>query len=286
MRAMTNKLLLAIVSCCLACAVMAEVPSGRKNKPRRKITKVVELDATLPVPDPLPQGLVPQPMLSPDMVLDQQGISAPVAPLTANSITGIDVSHYQGNINWKEVARSGQASYVYIKATEGANLVDNTYFTNLHGARRAGLKVGAYHFYSPTAPVEQQFRNMVSNVNLHDHDLIPIIDVEHRGRSSLMEFQMRLRNFLRLVENHYGVQPIIYTSHNFYNKYLSGTFSKYKYMIARYHPDVPVLVDNARFVMWQYTAKGRMRGISGDVDRSRFMGNYDLRDIQLPRRRR
>ena len=113
-------------------------------------------------------------------------------------------------------------------------------------------------------------------------DLIPIVDIEHRGRESLAAFRSKLKQFLDKVERYYGVRPILYTSRDFYNKYLSGPFTNYKYMIARYHPEVPELCDDAAFVMWQYSATSRLPGISHNVDRSCFMDNYTLSDILLP----
>ena len=138
-----------------------------------------------------------------------------------------------------------------------------------------------YHFFSPTASVEDQFKNLTSTVDLSTQDLIPIIDVENRGRGSLDEFCNRLRKFLIDVENHYKVKPIIYTSSHFYNKYLRGKFTEYKYMIARYHDEEPVLADNIQFVMWQFTSEGRISGIKGPVDRSKFMDGYSMIDILI-----
>lgn len=194
---------------------------------------------------------------------------------------GIDVSRYQGTINWDAVRNDRNVSYVYLKATEGASHVDVRYHYNLNGARQAGLSVGCYHFFSPTTDAETQFKNFTSVVNLDEQDLIPIIDVETVGRSNIKRFRERLSKFLRLVEQHYGIQPIIYTSVNFYNKYLAGRFSGYKYMIARYGDVEPSLIDDAEFVMWQFTANGRINGISGAVDRSRFMDGYHIGDILI-----
>lgn len=196
---------------------------------------------------------------------------------------GIDVSRYQGRIDWKEVKKDKNAGYVYLKATEGASLVDVTYHYNLTEARKAGLKVGCYHFFSPTIDPDSQFSNFTSVVKLNEQDLIPIIDVEIRGKGSLDNFQARLTKFLSMVEEHYGIRPIIYTSSNFYNKYLSGVYTDYKYMIARYKDEVPQLNDDIKFVMWQFTANGRIEGIKGPVDRSRFMEDYHLGDILLRR---
>lgn len=194
---------------------------------------------------------------------------------------GIDVSRYQNRIDWEKVAQDPNAKYAYLKATEGSGLVDPTYAYNLSEARRVGIKVGCYHFFSPTAPIEEQFRNLTSTVDLNTQDLIPIIDVETRGRASLEEFCRRLEQFLDDVEKHYRVKPIIYTSSHFYNKYLRGRFTEYKYMIARYHDEEPVLADDIQFVMWQFTSEGRIDGIRGPVDRSKFMDDYNMNDILI-----
>ena len=112
-------------------------------------------------------------------------------------------------------------------------------------------------------------------------DLLPIIDIERRGREPLQQFQRNLRAFIQLVERHYGVKPVLYCSRDFYNKYLSGPFTNYKYMVARYAEEVPQLCDNAAFVMWQYSATSRVRGIRGNVDRSCFMDHYTVDDILI-----
>lgn len=252
-----------------------DAPSDKKHKGK----KVLTYDDLLPQPDSLPASLSPQQPLADDnlMTVEVRGHS------TNRKIQGIDVSHYQGTINWNKVAGSGEVSYVYIKATEGEKLVDATLRPNLFGARRAGLYVGVYHFFRPNVGVQQQFLNFTSNVNIREMDLIPIIDIEHLGRVSKSTFQARLRQFLDKVERHFGVRPILYTSRDFYNKYLAGPFTNYKYMIARYHEEVPELCDNAPFVMWQYTSKGRLPGISHNVDRSCFMDDYTLDDILLKR---
>ena len=254
-------------------ALCVALGSHAEKKPK----KVLTYDDLLPQPDALPASLTPQQPLADDLPLDAEAVRHTVN----QQLQGIDVSHYQGRIDWRQVARSGEVSYVYIKATEGEKLIDDNYRQNLLGARRAGLRVGSYHFFRPNASVQLQFQNFAQTVNIQEQDLIPIIDIESRGKMSLPVFQRNLRQFLDKVERHYGVRPILYTSRDFYNKYLSGPFTNYKYMIARYHPDVPELCDNAAFVMWQYSATGRLPGISHHVDRSCFMDNYTLSDILL-----
>lgn len=261
---------LTIILCCLTVTPM----HGRKKEKQTNKEEVVLA------------------MVEPDMMATpshSHPVVAPVEEAYRHRINknehryGIDVSRYQGDIDWQTVKTDKNVSYVYLKATEGASLVDVTYRYNLTEARKAGLKVGCYHFFSPTVDPETQFKNFTSTVNLDEQDLIPIIDVEIIGKGSAQRFCERLTRFLHMVEEHYGIRPIIYTSSNFYNKYLAGKYTDYKYMIARYAEDIPELTDDIRFVMWQFTANGRIEGINGPVDRSRFMDEYHLGDILIPK---
>lgn len=194
---------------------------------------------------------------------------------------GIDVSHYQGNIDWDKVVNGTPISYVYLKATEGASLVDDTYERNLTEARRVGLSVGSYHFYRPNVDWKKQFDNMTSVVKTENQDLVPIIDIEHRGSVSAEDFIADLRSFIEKVTAYYGKKPLLYTYHNFYNRYLQGEFTDYHFMIARYRSDSPTLNDGKDYIMWQYTQTGSIPGIRGHVDRSKIMGNFSLNQVMM-----
>lgn len=236
----------------------------------------------IPTPDALlvvPGADTPLPYLA-EPTLRQK----PKKRLTS-SICGIDVSHYQGAINWQMVSTDENVRYVYIKATESSGMVDSHFQHNLIQARKYGIPAGVYHFFSPSTSESMQFANFHQNVSGMPMDLIPIVDVEHRGRAPLATFQNRLRNFLLAVERMYGVKPIIYTGINFYNKYLAGKFTNYPFMIARYGEEWPELADDLRILMWQFTDKGSISGIHGNVDRSCFMKGYGLKDITLPQKK-
>lgn len=191
---------------------------------------------------------------------------------------GIDVSRYQGTIDWEQVATE-DISYAYMKATEGASLVDVTYKRNIREARKHGISVGSYHFYRPNISIDEQFNNMTSTVLKEEQDLVPLIDIETRGSVSEDQFISDLREFIERVAAHYGKKPLLYTFHNFYNKHLVGQFPDYHWMIARYRSDSPTLNDGKDFIMWQYTASGSVSGIRGNVDRSRIMGNFQLHHV-------
>ena len=241
-----------------------------------------DLDDDLPMPDLPVLTLRPAALLAPSVEPTLRGQARRMVAHD-NVIRGIDVSHYQGAINWKEVATDPQVAYCYIKATEGNGYVDDYYEVNVRQARQHGIKVGAYHFFSPTASPVSQFENMASVVNIKENDLVPIIDVEKIGRrANVHAFCQRLRLFLKTVEKHYGVRPLIYTGANFYNKYLAGQFSEYGFMIAKYIEPEPVLKDKrAKMLMWQYTSTGRVKGIRGNCDQSMFLKDYNLNDILI-----
>ncbi len=209
------------------------------------------------------------------------GARATSGKINSHYREGIDVSHYQGNIDWDRVTKGTKISYAYLKATEGANYVDDTYARNLREARRVGLSVGSYHFYRPNVTPREQFDNIVRNIKADDQDLVPIIDIESRGSVSEEQFVRDLKELVRLVEHHFGKKPLLYSYQNFYNRHLAGHFDDYHWMIAKYQDEAPVLSDGRDYIMWQYTSKGQIDGIRGHVDRSRLMGNYKLMQVGL-----
>ena len=161
--------------------------------------------------------ILPRPLLSENALNHPQDI---VVHRRRHSFgkRGIDVSHYQNRINWDAVAEDKDVNYVYIKVTENAGLVDKMFQTNLREARRVGIPVGCYHFFSPTASPMAQLKNLTAAVpHLKQHDLIPMIDVEVKGKKTTPEdLRRRLKQFLKGVEDYYGVKPLIYTGQNFY----------------------------------------------------------------------
>ena len=257
-----------LLSALLVCAASVSADK-KKGKP-------VEPIYALPEPDALPTAPLP----------DNRLPGAPelrtIIRHTVSKQQGIDVSHYQGNINWERVAREDNVHFVYIKATEGAGLVDDCYLRNLYGAKRVGLPVGSYHFFSPSVSALVQLQNFRSNVDPRQQDLIPIVDVEKRGKGSLAQFQRSLREFLVGVEKTYGVKPIIYTGVNFYANYLEGQFTGYRFMVARYAEEFPGLCEDVPIVLWQYSSTSYVDGIRGHVDRSVFLDRYSVADIMLP----
>lgn len=202
------------------------------------------------------------------------------------SIRGIDVSRYQGDINWRKVRHSkiknDPVSFVFIKATEGASLVDKKFKTNFHEAHENGIIRGAYHFFTPNVPVDLQVRNYINNVSLESGDLPPILDIEVIGNLTPEELRTQALTWLSLIEKEYGVLPILYTYRKFKDNYLNTPdFEKYPYWIAHYYVDSLSYKGSWKF--WQYTDRGNIKGIKGDVDLNIFNGSmYNLQQLTIP----
>lgn len=190
---------------------------------------------------------------------------------------GIDVSKYQGTINWTKVAKDSTIKFVYIKATEGTSIQDPYYRTNLKGARKAGLLVGSYHLYSSKTTAYQQMGNIRKMIKKSEQDLVPVLDIEghHSGRL----YMERVDKLLELMEKEYGVKPIIYTSERLYKTHFATKkYRKYHIFIANYRG-----YPTTRFTLWQYTERGHCSGISGYVDFNRLHRNHSLSDIKMPK---
>lgn len=201
-----------------------------------------------------------------------------------HGLEGMDISHYQGKIDWSQLATDSHAGFVYLKATEGNELADNTYQHNLDEAHKYGIKVGSYHFFRPNVSAVSQFNNIKRTIDPRQQDLLPVVDVEVMPKGlSVSKFHECLFDLLKLMEEEYGRKPLIYTGKNFYNKYFHGTHfsSNYKFWIANYTDIQPVLSGNDDYLMWQYSSKGKVKGIKGFVDLNRFVGRHVLKEIKF-----
>lgn len=193
-------------------------------------------------------------------------------------VHGVDISHYQGRINWDKLCQAVYKDYpinfVFMKATEGGDYVDRTFQQNFAAARDFGLVRGAYHFYQPSVPAEQQALSFISQVKLQPGDLPPVLDIEVLGDESVEDLQRGVRTWLVRVEEHYGVKPIIYASYSFKKDYLKDSFfDAYPYWIAHYNVDS--LKYKGTWAFWQHTDMGNVDGVNGYVDLDIFNGNLE-----------
>lgn len=202
-------------------------------------------------------------------------------------IHGIDISHYQGEIDWDELRNNGMIErcpvrFVMIKATEGSTRIDDRFMENFYQAREYGFIRGAYHFWSTRSSGRAQAEHFLRQVKLEDGDLPPVLDVEHKAKDQTPEeFKESVLTWLRLVEKAYDAKPIIYTYYKFKLTYLNDSvFNDYPYWIAHYYVDSVKYEGPWKF--WQHTDCGRLPGIKGYVDFNIYNGSYyDLQQLTL-----
>ena len=201
-------------------------------------------------------------------------------------VLGADVSHFQGNIDWKEVKKDG-VFWAYSKATGGITYTDSLFAQNRKEAVNAGVAFGAYHFYYSNDAPEDQVDNFINHVKeINKGELPPVLDLEAggiKGEVDIKQYQKEVLTWLTLVEEKLDVQPIIYTNYTFGNAYLNdSSFAKYQLWIADYNledaPEIPLAWSSASktWLMWQKSEKGSFKGISStNVDHDVFNGSLD-----------
>ena len=193
-------------------------------------------------------------------------------------IHGIDISHYQGKIDWEQLKnamiKGCPVRFVIIKSTEGSSRLDENFRENFNQARDFGFIRGVYHFWSTTSPAREQAYYFLDQVHLTDGDLPPVLDIEHKpADKSVEDFQRDVLTWLHIVEDKYHVKPIIYTYYKFKEQYLSApVFEDYPYWIAHYYVDKVQYKGKWKF--WQHTDVGKLPGIKGYVDFNIYNGSY------------
>ncbi len=215
---------------------------------------------------------------------------------TADRIYGIDISRHQHEkgrrrygINWTaaRITHLGKGrksagdinykiSFAYIKATEGTTVRNRYFASDYVQAKRQGIAVGAYHFFSPRSSAAAQARYFLKHSILRPGDMPPVLDVEPseaqiRQMGGAAAMFSRIRTWLSIVRHATGTKPVLYVGQSFVNKYLPlapDIKSNYPIWIARYgqyRPDI-------RLAIWQLTPYGRISGIHGEVDINVFNG--------------
>lgn len=204
-------------------------------------------------------------------------------------VRGVDVSHYQGDIDWTTLAAQ-DIDFAWIKATEGSSHVDPRFTTNWAAAAATDLLVGAYHFMSFESPGEEQLANLVARVPPTPGTLPPVIDLEPYGRyvghlPPEGEVQAILDPLVAGIEEHYGVAPIIYVTNDAYDAYVAGGY-----------PDSPIwirsvvtpakLSDGRDWTIWQYSNRDRLdgyKGVESYIDMNAFTGTRgELAALTIP----
>jgi len=205
-------------------------------------------------------------------------------------VVGIDVSHFQHDIDWAAAAASG-IGFAFIKATEGVRTVDPQFHANWQAAKNAGLLRGAYHFFHPAFPVVEQAELLLRTVgSLEPGDLPPALDLETPDAWTGIAVTDRTAlalNWLETIEQRLGVMPIVYLSPAFAIEVLGSatTLARFPVWFAHHTdaaaPQIAAPWDSWTF--WQYSGNGQAAGVTLPVDLDRFNGSLDdLRKLAVP----
>ncbi len=195
-------------------------------------------------------------------------------PLRPQVVRGLDVSHYDEQIDFKMVKLSGR-QFVFAKCTEYN--MDKTYIRNKKAAEAAGLLFGAYDFFHPSRDPVKQAENFLTAAQLHPGNLVPVLDWETSDDIPNSTDRARASVWLQTVEKAVQRPPIIYGSPYFLHALnLDGSFSRYPLWIAHYGTSTPLIPSPwSECAFWQHTDKGAVPGIPApDEDLDIFNGTY------------
>lgn len=196
-------------------------------------------------------------------------------------IHGIDVSKWQGDIDWPTVRGSG-VSFAYIKATEGGDVADDRFLANWRTAAAAGMPRGAYHYYYFCRTAAEQAAWFIDHVPRDGAALPAVLDVEwnHKSRTcpirpAAATIRAEMMVFLRLVASHYGKRPMIYTTVDFYRDNELWRVPGHHFWLRSVADHPSGTYPGQNWALWQYTGTGLVPGIRGHTDLNVFAGSPD-----------
>ncbi|MFS2153200.1 GH25 family lysozyme [Rhizobium sp. Rhizsp42] len=196
------------------------------------------------------------------------------------AVHGVDVSRWQGDIDWPRLRTQG-ANFAYIKATDGGDHLDPMFRTNWRKAKEAGLKRGAYHFFYWCRTAGEQADWFIRNVPRDPDALPPVIDVEWNGESackrrpSTENVLEKMQVFMDKLERYYGKRPVIYTAPDFYADNLQGAFQNYPFWLRSVAAHPSKRYPGRKWLFWQYSGSGLSHGVEGRIDLNVFNGSPD-----------
>jgi MYXO-CTERM domain-containing protein len=202
------------------------------------------------------------------------------------TLPGIDVSYYQGDIDWPAVAASGVA-FSIVRVSHSLQFFDPQFQANLDGSRAAGIHTGVYQYFEPDEdPIAQADLLLDAMGPLLPGDLPPMIDVESAAGQSPAAIASAVQAWVDHVEAELGVKPLLYTGFYFWQDNVgSAEFGEYPLVLPWYGVACPGGVP-AGWDMWtihQYCDCGNVPGIAGAVDVDTFNGSLaDLEALASP----
>ena len=190
----------------------------------------------------------------------------------AERLPGIDVSSYQGAIDWRQVRAAGVV-FAFARFSDGLDVIDERFAENFAAMKRAGVYRGAYQVFRASADPEAQADLLLRALRRAGHPDLPLVaDVETDDGMEPDEVQARLARWLRRIERRTRRRPIVYTSPSMSDT-VGAELGIYHLWIAHYEVDCPRLPDGWKgWRFWQHSSSGRVPGVNGPVDLDAFAG--------------
>ena len=204
-------------------------------------------------------------------------------------VAGIDVSKHNGEIDFEKVA-ADDYQFVFIKASEGKTYQDEAFARNYEGARDAGLKVGAYHFFRKNRTGEEQAANLLNAIKGKELDLPLVIDLEDDwGNGATTSRETALKRVLEMIEilDDKGYDVMIYTNLDGYGKYYMGMLGDHDLWLCSFTS--PDMLTDKPHRFQQFSHEGVVAGVKGDVDLNVWRGSkrewqHYLEQVKQPTR--
>jgi lysozyme len=207
----------------------------------------------------------------------------------SRTIHGIDLSHHNGDIDWDKLsalnANKSAVKFCFVKATEGTDIIDPKFAEHWMELKNRNIVRGAYHFFNVKSDPRVQALNYINQVKIEPGDMPPVIDFENgvRGSKNKRRLEQRLNTFVGLLEDHYGVKPIIYTNKFLYKEHIETKYIDYPIWISQYNTNSLDGYSDDHLAFWQYSMKGKVEGISSTVDLNVFLGEEsDFQNLLHP----
>lgn len=214
-------------------------------------------------------------------VLHRRAVERPALPLPpgcklGETVAGIDVSYYQGDIAWPRVRRAG-VRFAFVRAYDGLDVFDPTFVANWNNAGAAGVLRGAYQYFRPSESAIDQADAMIRVLRMYGRgELPPVLDVETLDGLALPDVAVAAKIWIDRVRSQLGVEPIVYTNVGMWRWRPATELGTQPLWLAHYTTECPSIPPPwLRWTFWQYTDAGRVPGISTPVDLDVFDGSLD-----------
>jgi lysozyme len=194
----------------------------------------------------------------------------------SEGVWGIDISHHQKKINWDELVEYNKPDFIFLKSTEGTTHQDSKYKVYKNEAEKSEILVGAYHFFSYQSPGKSQAKNFISNSNLKEGDLLPVLDLEYVKNVKKYKNKLgEIKDFCSEIKAEFGVYPIIYCECDYRKRVLDSFFDDFTFWISDLYGE-----PKCDYVFWQYTDRGEVRGI-GRIDNNKLRDDLNIQDYLI-----